>query len=79
MTEPDIIRIDGVEYELINPEDHLRALMCLIRPKREQTGWACRECPFQCRSAMNGLDPPTTFRCSNRRVVPVYASGWGAR
>ena len=50
MTEPDIIRIDGVEYELINPEGHLRALMCLLRPKRKQTGWICTSgrCDAKC-------------------------------
>jgi hypothetical protein len=47
MTEPDIIRIDGVEYEACKdcPGDKCAdpQYVC-IRPKRKQTGWVCREC-----------------------------------
>ena len=40
----DIVRIDGVEIEI--DYDYLRtAIKCgLLRPKRKQTGWVCRNC-----------------------------------
>ncbi len=52
MTEPDIIRRRGVEYEECTECDGVKCVdpvyIC-IRPKREQTGWACFDCaPDRC-------------------------------
>jgi len=73
MTEPDIIRIDGVEYDACPhwrpmcaeknacpskcPDDEYRVLGC-IRPKRVQMGWVCQRCsPDLCVAAFGS--PPT--------------------
>lgn len=57
MTEPDIIRVRGVEYEACPhwvpgnsrcppcPDDW-HGVEC-IRPKRVQTGWVCRKCKHE--------------------------------
>ena len=53
MTEPDIIRIDGVEYEECQDCHGDRCAdpryIC-IRPKRKQTGWICTSgrCDAKC-------------------------------
>ena len=69
MTDDNMIRIDKKEYEFCG-WDSLGHL--IVQPKRKQIGWACYECPFECKTKMHGLFPPTTFRCANRLIVPVY-------
>lgn len=44
MTEKDIIRVKGVEYEPCGPVHYYITLgseAIRVRPKRKQTGWVC--------------------------------------
>lgn len=59
MTEPGIIRRNGVEYEECmdcHGNGCIDPVYICIRPKRVQTGWICR-------GGANGNGCPPGFRC----------------
>ena len=62
MTEPDIIRIDGVEYDFVYHLDALGPYVYKLRPKRKQTGWICRGCSraAPCVEITTSADDPPT-------------------
>ena len=64
----DIIRIDGVEYELERPVIHASdGDMLYVRPKRKQTGWVCRKesCSGKC------------YKATMARPSFCVITGWG--
>ena len=83
MTEGDIIRIGGVEYEKVatfQPRDAALQpgdIVPVLRPKRKQTGWVCRFCKYRRCLAFSLLDgqwtpPPWFTECRNSEWVPYY-------
>jgi hypothetical protein len=77
MTEPDIIRIDGVEYEPCDCDTKTAIVIDMgsnsggewyrkFRPMRKQTGWICRSgygCALHCVAPMDGMLNMRPDRC----------------
>lgn len=79
MTEPDIIRLEGVLYNVteMGPSYGGRGEMYIrARPKHEQTGWACRECGVSpCLALFLPLGGAQNLKCvlgGNSVWVPFY-------
>ena len=83
MTEGDIIRIGGVEYDICDSIDYDSKVIG-IRPKRKQTGWVCRmrgQCCGPCykMNPSGGSNPQPEERClrTGRTIVPDWQPFYG--
>jgi len=78
MTEPDIIRMGGVEYEHIphdrSPAAYLGERWIAIRPKRKQTGTICECVHSQCVCVAKQGTPPlfVPYCAGSQATRPFY-------
>ena len=74
MTEGDIIRIGGVEYELQERWERPSSgtVGAVLKPKRKQTGIICRMCENPCMTSWVPLGPLDGLNC-------IIGVGFGAK